>query len=621
MNITRQNLQEWHNPKQMNACAGDLHTLGSDTESEFLKIGGTLNKLADICFGMTDDAVQLTSLSSFSTDELSQGSSFVDETKTIFDEVAGHVKQSINSLNEGEHLLIDLISRINKLRIPIQKLYKIGRTFRVLGINIKVESSRNVDSAQGFQLLAEEVADIASLVRNNCQYCSDKTNLVERDITASKQFLDNSSNSYDDSGEEAIINILSTLNEIENKSETISSGIQQRSTAMVQGMSDVVMAMQFHDITRQQLENVAKALNATSEKLHPLIEKDSAPNKEEVALEVYGILSIQAAHLNSIYEQVFKAGKQIETGLEKIMDQARLQARDAGILLKMDGGTGEKSVVAGLEQEIDNIAVSFNKSLATVAHAARVSRDVYDNVSEIGNFVNTIEEIAFDVKLLAINAMVQALKTGDTGKPLMVLAKELSSLSLETRDEAAKSIEMLKSIMQATEKQLEFSTNLNQERDVVDARIESAKQVTGKVLSSMQEVSMLSLKIDKANGDLSTRITRLIPEIKFPEVMGNRIDRSWQTICGIIDQLEEEYPQFTESESDVEQMLEKLSQQYVMDRERSIHAQVTGKQADDTDSGDIELFGDDGFELFEDSPSEEPQTEEEGEFEENVVLF
>ena len=221
---------------------------------------------------------------------------------------------------------------------------------------------------------------------------------------------------------------------------------------------------------------------------------------------------------------------------------------------------------------------------------------------EIGSFVNKIEGIAFDVKILAINAMVEALKTNAAGNALTVLAKELSNLSQETRDGATDSIEMLQSIMEGTEKQLEFSVNLDQSSVVVDEMIDRAKKFTGTILSSLQEVSLLGHKMDSSSRDLSSKITQLIPGIKFPQVLGDRIDRNWQTICRTIDQIEEAYPQFQERSSEVKQMVENLAQQYVMERERSIHAQVAGGEEQMLPiRASIDLFEDDGFELFDDN--------------------
>ena len=586
-------------------CAKDLNALGPDTEPEFLNIGTALNTLATICFSITDNAVKLSTLATFRTEESeSDNDSFVAGNAKIFQAVTSHVETTLISLGEGQNLLVELLSQMKKLRQPLRKLQSIGKTFRVLGVGIKVESSRTREGMQGFILLAEEVADIARLVQENCRYCIDKADLVEKDIAISQQVLNSSDNSYDDSGERAIYNILQSLEDIGQRADRLAAGIQERSTAMVQGISEVVMAMQFHDITRQQLENVSAALTETIYKAKNITERDATEMREQTVLEIYSILSIQVAHLNSIYEQVRSAGTQIKMGLVNTMEQARVQAKDAGTLLEMEGRKSNESVVDDLEREIDNIVVSLNKSLQVVKRAAAVSREVSDNVLEIGSFVNKIEGIAFDVKILAINAMVEALKTDTAGNTLSVLAKELSNLSQETRDGATESIAMLQNIMEGTEKQLEFSVNLDQSGAMVDEMIGKAKEFTGTVLSSLQEVSRIGHTMDNSSRDLSSRITKLIPGIKFPQILGDRIDQNWQIICRTIDRIEEVYPQFKEGSPEVKQMLKNLAQQYVMERERSIHAQVAGGMRDDTDSG-TDLFGDDGFELFDEDAKKE----------------
>ena len=583
------------------ACAEDLNKLGPDTEPEFLNIGNTLNSLAGTCYEMTDDAVKLSSLAQLDGDlDATATESFAEDNAKIFEAATSHIRTTLTSLGEGSQLLVELLSQMKKLREPLRRLQSIGKTFRVLGIGIKVESSRTADGMQGFVLLAEEVAEIARLVDDNCRFCSGKAERVEGDISISQQVLSSGDNSYDDSGERAIYNILQSLEDIGQKADQLAAGIQESSTAMIQGISDVVMAMQFHDITRQQLENVSFALSETISKAQALCEVNADETNEQAVLEIYSILSIQVAHLNSIYEQVRNARLQIENGLYKTMEHARIQAQDARTLLEMDGNNKNKSIVTSLEREIESIVMSLNKSLKIVTQAAKVSREVYDNVLEIDSFVLKIEAIAFDVKILAINAMVEALKTDASGNTLTVLAKELSSLSQDTRDGANDCIEMLQSITQGTEKQLQFSTNLDQSSIVVDEMIDRAKEFTGTILSSLEKVSTIGHKMNSSSRDLSSKITQLIPGIQFPQILGDRIDQNWQTVCQTIDQIEEAYPQFKEGSPEVRQMLEKLAQKYVMERERSIHAQVAGGTLEDGDTGDIDLFEDDGFELFDD---------------------
>lgn len=614
MNMTTKKLNILH---LLQTCADELNSLGPDTEQEFLSIGETLHALADICFTMTDEALKLTSLSSFhAEDESAEEASFIEETRTIFNDVGEQVETTINSLNEGEHLLVVILNEVRKLKKPVQDLVGIGKTFKVLGINIKVESSRNEKTRKGFKLLAEEVADISVLVHDNCQYCNDKTDGVIGDINTSMQVLNGGDKQYGSGGEQAIHSILDALEDVGSKAETLALGIKERSAAMTQGIGEVVMAMQFHDISRQQLENVAKALLESREKVK--ISKDGIllGDNEQDALEVYGILSIQTAHLNSIYEQIQTAKRQIETGLKTTLEQSTLQAEDAVALLEMDDSGSNRSVVSKLGQEIENIVVSLNSSLHVVKHASDVSKGVYDDVSGIGQFVQKLEDIAFDVKILAINAMVEAIRTGAAGKTLTVLAQELSDLSKETRTGATDSIGMLQSIMERTEEQVQFATALNQNREEIDTMIEKAKTLTETILSSMQEVSSLAQKMGRDSQDLAARINKLVPGIHFPVMMGDRIDRNWTHLCDIVGQIEEQYPQFTQRNRDVEKMMEKLSEKYVMERERSIHAQVAI-------SGDVQdEFGDGDFELFDNDVGRETEDKEKKEeFGDNVELF
>jgi chromosome segregation ATPase len=222
--------------------------------------------------------------------------------------------------------------------------------------------------------------------------------------------------------------------------------------------------------------------------------------------------------------------------------------------------------------------------------------------------------------------MVESHRTGAAGKTLTVLAQELSDLSKETRAGATESIKLLQNIMERTEEQVRFSTDLDQNREEIGTMIEKAKHTTWTILSSMQEVNALAQKMGRDSQNLSTRINKLVPGIRFPQIMGDRIERNWLRLCDMIDELEGQYPQFTQKNRDVEQMMEKLSQKYVMDRERSIHAQVAGggDAQKNTDSDDFELFGDDdGFELFEDNPGEKTKDgkKTEQEFDDNVELF
>jgi hypothetical protein len=216
--------------------------------------------------------------------------------------------------------------------------------------------------------------------------------------------------------------------------------------------------------------------------------------------------------------------------------------------------------------------------------------------------------------------VVEAIKTDAAGNTLVVLAQQLSNLSHETRDGAAQSIELLRTIVEGAEKQLQYTTNLDRNSVLVDKKIAIAREYTGSILSTFQQISSLAQKMNNSSRDLASRITELIPGITFPLVMGEKISANWQIICRTIDKLDEQYPQFLENNTEVKEMLEKLSKQYVMDRERSIHAQVAGLEGKNGRSA-ANLLEDDGFELFDDGIAQVGTDSKGEEFGDNVELF
>ncbi|MFQ7450321.1 MAG: methyl-accepting chemotaxis protein [Flavonifractor plautii] len=105
--------------------------------------------------------------------------------------------------------------------------------------------------------------------------------------------------------------------------------------------------------------------------------------------------------------------------------------------------------------------------------------DIYSGQKDIGQIIDTIENIAFQTNILALNAAVEAARAGSAGKGFAVVADEVRSLASKS-DQAAKQSKAI------------IETSLS--------HVERGKSLAEEVSSSMQTNRCLRLRGDFLHG-------------------------------------------------------------------------------------------------------------------------
>jgi methyl-accepting chemotaxis protein len=227
-----------------------------------------------------------------------------------------------------------------------------------------------------------------------------------------------------------------------------------------------------------EVGQLAKALNEALEKLRATLREvaetaatvtSSSQQLAASAVEISGGAQKQAASL-----------EQTSASLEQITATVRQSADNARQASQLATGSRES---AEQGQEVVSSAIAAMTEI-NVASA------------KISDIISTINEIAFQTNLLAVNAAVEAARAGEEGRGFAVVATEVRSLAQRSA-EAAKEIKGL--IQDSLEKVEKGSELVNRSGATLQGIVGSVKRVTDIVGEIAAAAGEQSTGIDQVN--------------------------------------------------------------------------------------------------------------------------
>jgi methyl-accepting chemotaxis protein len=209
--------------------------------------------------------------------------------------------------------------------------------------------------------------------------------------------------------------------------------------------------------TKDEVGRMAVALNRAVEKLNETL--------QEVAES--------AASASSSSQQLAAASEAIASGAQE--QAASLEETSASL----------EEITAAVRQSADNAnqasqLASSSKDSAlqgqeVVSNAITAMTEINASSSKISDIISTIDEIAFQTNLLAVNAAVEAARAGDEGRGFAVVASEVRSLAQRSAV-AAKEIKVL---IQDSLRKVEAGSGLvNRSGETLQGIVGSVKRVT-----------------------------------------------------------------------------------------------------------------------------------------------
>ncbi|TVM18422.1 methyl-accepting chemotaxis protein [Oceanidesulfovibrio indonesiensis] len=566
-----------------------------EREPEFLELGNSLQEYSMQASHLAEETESLAGLTSAEAME-----SFRTELHQELDKMTELWSKAASDQNVQE--LTTIHNTVETLTKTIDEYRRVVRALSMLGISTRIESARLGAEGRGFTTLADDVEKLAKrIVEYSGQIMEKVDDLSSMVTTALEQTGEMRARQAASSRtiENNIRTNLDALVKMADKSGEVSRNLEPLSRQIASSIGEAVASVQFHDITRQQVEHVEESLQEIRDLLH---ENEHGRRDDPDALRdlvgfIGDVCGLQHSQLVNASDSFYKAVESLKSHLGSIAGNVfQLESNASGITASETGGTTLDAIEAGLGDVMDAMKEFADQGEAIGAIMVQVA----DTVTEMTHFLEDIEEVGSEIELISLNASVKAAHTGDKGKALGVLASSIQQLSQEAGSLTESVTDILGRIGEA-------STNLKSNAEAfmdtsqVSEMITRIEQILAGLRRIDEEVDSLFETIRRQGADLGASIESLNNSMTFHEDVCAELSKGADVLAELRDEATTIVPH-DEDESRPER-LDKMLARYTMEAERLIHQQALKKEScgpegggesecseDVDDWGDVELF-------------------------------
>lgn len=555
--------------------ADTLQTLAQNSEGEFLELGNHMQMIAS----QANEIAQITfEAANFLTGSEIIGS--IEELQEILERIDRYFQFYGTQTEQDIENLKNIRNLVYAINEPLSGFSRLVKRLRILAMSTRIENARLNMKNSKFENLVYDVTKLSEIIDNKANAigagAKELATLTGQRLE-SIVFLKEKQYKQAIEAIKGLQNCLNTLLETHSQSSETVEFISDISRSVSKEIGEVVVALQFHDITRQKIEHVAESVADA----HRLILAEPQPIQQgqPIVQQVNSILSLQLNQLNSSETEFSTAIQEIMNGLSDISVNV-LNMVQLGQELTVGVGKDRQGVTQRVATGIEHVKENLFANLRATVELAEEMRGVSIKLHEMDDFVDEINQVGTEIELIALNGLIHAAHLGQDGAGLSVLADSIQKLSLDAHTQIANVSRSLEGIVHSTKgKQYKTAVQGIDEgvqgvvQEIVDELggfVDSLNQVTGKVKDNLNQINTLS-------EPFANSMKEYVDSITVHHIVEKSILDSINQLTYVLDEMR---PFLTTlSKEDVKKHLEGLETQYTMNSERDLHQMYVDESA------------------------------------------
>ena len=554
----------------LNSIADSLEEINVGLEPQFVKVGECLQAVFFDSGKLEKQTIDAAHLVGKNSD-----CSIMREINELTRQSIGELQLRQNNTSQSLQTVQSIVKHLQELYPKSKALVKIAKNLRAISICFAVESSRSDDSVEMFAAftkkmdhLVANVFEITEKIRKDSSIAKNKQSEALDCITEGSNLLQGLLMQAD----KAVTDASKRIDQIVCMSVSALDEVGKLSGNIAKQISSIVIAIQFHDITRQQVEHIISTLRDEALKLENFNSEDSRCENLNAEMScAYSVIKLQIAQLKQVIDSIKKSHNAIESSFHEI---GRASGKLADTTSLIDAESLEDDSFSNLRSALENL----NGLLENGRHLSNTTSDAASNASEastvLSGHAESIRDINTDIGIQALNAIINSVHLGEKGRVLATLAQEVTQLSGRCSGLVENIVENLEMIIALAKE----SNNLASSRldNSTSIKLEAGiKQIT-KAFSDFRESSISAMKQAEM---LETGITDTESELVFLDDVEEQLSSQLHVLDGTLYKLKD----YSDPVADCNGIrdVSGYADKYTMKSERDVHLKIVNGGAED----------------------------------------
>lgn len=253
-------------------------------------------------------------------------------------------------------------------------------------------------------------------------------------------------------------------------------------------------------------------------------------------------------HLTNVMRDIAQIARQVDTGAEQVA--AGAQTLSQGTMEQTVSIEGLVSNVTTITSQIQDSAVRCGDASKLVDKAAGYSAEADTKMSQlltatknidrsstqIGSIIKTIEDIAFQTNILALNASVEAARAGTAGKGFSVVADEVRDLAARSSEAAHNTGNLIGRSIQDVKTGTESTNHVVSAMQLISDCIQSIKTLMDEIASASIQQSEMIASVENGIKEISNVVQTNSSAAEESAAVSKALSNQVRTLNSLISQ-------------------------------------------------------------------------------------